>query len=49
MWSIHSPNCAVFSSLLSGAGPVVGELLDNVMPMLTSCLRPDGDQEMRLQ
>ena len=48
-WSVRSPDCALFSSLLSGAGPVIGQLLDDVIPILTSCLSPDNDPEMRLQ
>lgn len=48
-WSVHSPNCTLFSALLSGAGPVLGGLLGEVLPILTSCLRPDADPEMRLQ
>ena len=48
-WSVHSPDCALFGSLLSGAGPVIGQLLDDIIPMLTSCLSPDTDPEMRLQ
>ncbi|XP_064394922.1 dynein axonemal assembly factor 5-like [Halichondria panicea] len=47
-WSVHSPNCTLFSALLSGAGPVLGGLLGEVLPILTSCLRPDADPEMRL-
>ena len=48
-WSVHSPDCALFGSLLSGAGPVIGQLLDDIIPMLTSCLSPDTDPEMRLR
>ena len=48
-WSVHSPDCALFGSLLSGAGPVIGQLLDDIIPILTSCLSPDTDPEMRLR
>jgi dynein assembly factor 5 len=48
-WTINTPDCALFSSLLSGAGPVIGQVLDDVIPILTQCLHPDGDPEMRLQ
>lgn len=48
-WTLHSPNCSLFASLLLGAGPVVGQLLDDVIPILTSCLHPDNDPEMKLQ
>ena len=46
---MHSPDCALFGSLLSGAGPVIGQLLDDIVPILTSCLSPDTDPEMRLR
>lgn len=48
-WTIDTPDCALFSSLLSGAGPVVGQILDDVIPVLTQCLQPEADPEMRLQ
>lgn len=48
-WTINNPDCTLFSSLLSGAGPVIGQILDDVIPVLTHCLHPDGDPEMRLQ
>lgn len=48
-WTINTPDCALFSSLLSGAGPVIGEMLDDVIPVLIQCLHPEGDPEMRLQ
>jgi dynein assembly factor 5 len=47
-WTINTPDCALFSSLLSGAGHVLGQILDDVIPVLTQCLNPDGDPEMRL-
>ena len=48
-WTINTPDCALFSGLLSGAGHVIGDILDDVIPVLTQCLHPDGDPEMRLQ
>ena len=48
-WTINTPDCVLFSSLLSGAGPVIGQMLDDVIPILIQCLHPDGDPEMRLQ
>ncbi|KAL5484058.1 hypothetical protein EMCRGX_G020494 [Ephydatia muelleri] len=48
-WTLHSPNCSLFASLLLGAGPVIGQLLDDIIPILTSCLHPDNDPEMKLQ
>ena len=48
-WTLHSPNCSLFASLLLGAGPVIGQLLDDIIPMLASCLHPDNDPEMKLQ
>ena len=46
-WTIKTPDCALFSSLLSGAGSVIGEVLDDVIPILIQCLQPHGDPEMR--
>ena len=48
-WTMNTPDCALFSSLLTGAGPVLGQILDDVVPVLTQCLDPDGDPEMILQ
>ncbi len=47
-WSIHSPDCYLFGSLLSGAGPVLGQLLDDIIPLLAHCLNAQ-EPELRLQ
>ena len=48
-WTVNSPDCILFSSLLSGAGPIIDQCLDDVMPILATCLNPDADVEMKLQ
>lgn len=48
-WTVNSPDCVLFSSVLSGAGPIIGHVLADVMPVLTACLNPTADEEMRLQ
>lgn len=47
-WSVHSTDCYMFGSLLSGAGPVLGQLLDDVIPILSYCLNAE-EPELRLQ
>lgn len=47
-WSVHSTDCYMFSSLLSGAGPILGQLLDDVIPILSYCLNAE-EPELRLQ
>ena len=40
----------MFSCLLGDAGPVViGELLEDIVPMLTHCLRPEEDAKLKSQ
>ncbi|XP_071107149.1 dynein axonemal assembly factor 5-like [Haliotis cracherodii] len=48
-WTLHSVERQVFDTLLMEAGPVVGEHLDSIMPMLVANLSPDKDPEMRLK
>ena len=38
----------MFGSLLSGAGPILGQLLDDVIPILSYCLNAE-EPELRLQ
>ncbi|XP_041363360.1 dynein assembly factor 5, axonemal-like [Gigantopelta aegis] len=49
MWTVHSVERQIFDVLLIEAGPVVGELLDYIIPMLVTNLNPDKDPEMRLK
>lgn len=41
-------DCYLFGCLLSGAGPVLGKLLDDIIPILTHCLNAE-EPELRLQ
>lgn len=47
-WGVHSTDCYMFGSLLTGAGPVIGQLLDDVIPILSYCLNAE-EAELRLQ
>ncbi|XP_065919012.1 dynein axonemal assembly factor 5-like isoform X2 [Dysidea avara] len=48
-WSSLSPDCLLFGCLLAGASSVViGESLEDIIPMLTHCLRPEEDAKMKL-
>jgi len=49
-WSSHTPDCLLFGCLLAGASSVViGESLEDIVPMLTHCLRPEEDAKMKLK
>ena len=49
-WSSLSPDCLLFGCLLAGASSVViGESLEDIIPMLTHCLRPEEDAKMKLK
>ncbi|XP_045140257.1 dynein axonemal assembly factor 5 [Echinops telfairi] len=48
-WTGHSPELAQFGTLVTQAGPAVGEVLHHVMPTLRSCLQPTRDPPMRLK
>ncbi|XP_007941344.1 dynein axonemal assembly factor 5 [Orycteropus afer afer] len=48
-WTVHSPELAQFSTLLTRAGPAVGEALQHLIPTLSSCLQPTRDPQMRLR
>ena len=48
-WNIHSSDCYLFGSVLSGAGPILGQLLEDVIPILSFCLNTKREPEMRLQ
>ncbi|XP_062607964.1 dynein axonemal assembly factor 5-like [Saccostrea cucullata] len=49
MWSVHSTERLVFDTLLIECGPVVGDLLDDVVPIFVTNLDPDKDPELRLK
>ncbi|XP_022319894.2 dynein axonemal assembly factor 5-like [Crassostrea virginica] len=49
MWSVHSTERLVFDTLLIECGPVVGDLLDDVVPILVTNLDTDKDPELRLK
>ncbi|XP_072168625.1 dynein axonemal assembly factor 5-like [Diadema setosum] len=48
-WTNLSVERLVFDTLLSEAGEVVGDLLDDIIPILETNLRPDKDAELRLK
>ncbi|XP_012614546.2 dynein axonemal assembly factor 5 [Microcebus murinus] len=47
-WTVHSPELAQFSVVISQSGPVLGESLQHVVPTLRACLQPARDPQMRL-
>ncbi|XP_064635749.1 dynein axonemal assembly factor 5-like [Lineus longissimus] len=49
MWNIHSIDRQIFDALLIDSGPVVGELLDIIVPMFTANLKTEKDAEVRLK
>ncbi|XP_063446275.1 dynein axonemal assembly factor 5-like [Mytilus trossulus] len=49
MWNTHTPERLVLDTLLIESGPIVGELLDEVMAILVPCLDPKKDAEMRVK
>ncbi|KAL5019260.1 hypothetical protein ScPMuIL_004982 [Solemya velum] len=48
-WNVHSVERLVFDSLIMAAGPVVGEHLDDIIPILVCNLNPEKDAEVRLK
>ncbi|CAK8696019.1 unnamed protein product [Clavelina lepadiformis] len=48
-WTMYSVEQFIFDALLSRAGPVVGDVLNEVMPMLKANLHPDKDPELKLK
>lgn len=48
MWTKYSVERKIFDTLLSRCGPVVGDLLEEIMPVLRSNLNPNKDVELRL-
>ncbi|KAH3861633.1 dynein axonemal assembly factor 5-like [Dreissena polymorpha] len=49
VWTTHSVERLVFDVAVMEAGPVVGDLLDDVMPILTANFHPDKEPEVRLK
>ena len=41
-------DCYLFGCLLSGAGPILGHLLEDIIPILAYCLNAE-EPELRLQ
>ncbi|KAF7660700.1 hypothetical protein LDENG_00277490 [Lucifuga dentata] len=48
MWSSYSPQRVQLHVIVMQSGPVIGEFLSQLMPLLRSCLQPDKDPEMRM-
>nr|CAB3252295.1 HEAT repeat-containing protein 2 [Phallusia mammillata] len=47
-WNTYSVEQRVFDALLSRAGSVVGEVLNEIIPMLKANLQPEKDPELKL-
>ncbi|XP_020503564.2 dynein axonemal assembly factor 5 [Labrus bergylta] len=47
-WSSYSPQRLQLHVIVTQSGPVIGEYLGQLMPLLRSCLQPDRDTEMRM-
>ncbi|XP_015246691.1 PREDICTED: dynein assembly factor 5, axonemal [Cyprinodon variegatus] len=47
-WSSYSPQRLQLHIILMQSGPVPGEFLNQLMPLLHSCLQPNRDTEMRM-
>ncbi|XP_072225810.1 dynein axonemal assembly factor 5-like [Leuresthes tenuis] len=47
-WSSYSPQRLQLHIILMQSGPVVGEFLSQLMPLLHNCLQPNKDTEMRM-
>ncbi|XP_067946084.1 dynein axonemal assembly factor 5-like isoform X2 [Watersipora subatra] len=48
-WTNNSEERLMFDTLLVYSGPLVGELLDKIIPMLTANMNPNKDAEVRLK
>ncbi|XP_021563260.1 dynein assembly factor 5, axonemal-like [Carlito syrichta] len=48
-WTVCSPELLQFIVLITHSGPVLGEVLPHVVPMLRACLQPARDPQMRLK
>ncbi|XP_047427104.1 dynein axonemal assembly factor 5-like isoform X2 [Mugil cephalus] len=47
-WSSYSPQRLQLHVIVTQSGPVIGEYLSQLMPLLHSCLQPSRDPEMRM-
>ncbi|XP_034396317.1 dynein assembly factor 5, axonemal-like [Cyclopterus lumpus] len=47
-WSSYSPQRLQLHIIVIQSGPVIGEFVGPLMPLLFSCLHPDRDPEMRM-
>ncbi|XP_036003889.1 dynein assembly factor 5, axonemal isoform X2 [Fundulus heteroclitus] len=47
-WSSYSPQRLQLHIVLMQSGPVIGEFLSQLMPLLHNCLQPNRDTEMRM-
>ncbi|KAM4716682.1 dynein axonemal assembly factor 5 isoform 1-T1 [Anableps anableps] len=47
-WSSYSPQRLQLHIILMQSGPVIGEFLNQLMPLLHTCLQPNRDTEMRM-
>ncbi|XP_058510583.1 dynein axonemal assembly factor 5-like [Solea solea] len=48
-WSSYSPQRLQLHVVVTQSGPVIGEFVSQLMPLLHRCLQPDKDAEMRLR
>ncbi|XP_033749456.1 dynein assembly factor 5, axonemal-like [Pecten maximus] len=49
MWNLHSVERQIFDTLVLEAGPVIGDLLGDIIPVMVSNLNPEKDPEVRLK
>ncbi|KAM7386886.1 hypothetical protein PAMA_009488 [Pampus argenteus] len=47
-WSSYSPQRLQLHIIVVQSGPVIGEFVDQLMPLLHGCLQPDRDPQMRM-
>ncbi|XP_075880316.1 dynein axonemal assembly factor 5 [Nelusetta ayraudi] len=47
-WSSYSPQRLQLHVIVTQSGPVIGEFVSQLMPLLHCCLQPDRDPEMRM-
>uniref|UniRef100_A0A673BT91 Dynein axonemal assembly factor 5 n=1 Tax=Sphaeramia orbicularis TaxID=375764 RepID=A0A673BT91_9TELE len=47
-WSSYSPQRLQLHIIVTQSGPVIGEFVSRLMPLLQNCLQPDKDPEMRM-
>ncbi|KAK2833462.1 hypothetical protein Q5P01_017351 [Channa striata] len=47
-WSSYSPQRLQLHVIVMQSGPVIGEFISQLMPLLRNCLQPDKDPEMRM-